>query len=62
MSTNKQFKDVAVNEEFMLNGVQYKKIEEVKVSCCRSINACRVDDVNKKIQVKPLDEVTTNNE
>lgn len=62
MSTNKQFKDVAVNEEFMLNGVQYKKIEEVKVSCCRSINACMVDDVNKKIQVKPLDEVTINNE
>lgn len=58
----KQFKDLAVNTEFTLNGVDYKKIDEVKVSCCRSINACRIDDPKSKIQVKPLDEVITKNE
>jgi len=61
MST-KQFKDVAVNEEFTFNGLQYKKINEVRVSCCRSINACLVSDANNKIQVKPLDEVTVSDE
>ena len=58
----KQFKDVSVNTQFTLNGVDYKKIDEVRVSCCRSINACRVDDANNRIQVKPLDEVTTKDE
>ena len=61
MST-KQFKDVMIDEEFTLNGLQYKKINEVRVSCCRSINACLVNDANSKIQVKPLDEVTVNDE
>lgn len=58
----KQFKDVAIDEQFTFNGLQYKKIKEVKVSCCRSINACLVSDAKSKIQVKPLDEVTVNNE
>lgn len=58
----KQFKDIPVDTVFTLNGVDYKKINEVRVSCCRSINACRVDDNNNKIQVKPLDEVTTKDE
>lgn len=57
---NKQFKDLAVNEQFIFNGSTYKKIEEVRVSCCRSINACLVDDENNKIQVKPLEEVSVN--
>lgn len=54
---SKQFKDLNVNDQFTLNNVKYKKIDEVRVSCCRVINACVVDDENNKIQVKPLDEV-----
>lgn len=61
MST-KQFKDLAVNDTFIINGMSYKKIEEKRVSCCRSINACGVSDENNKIQVKPLDEVEVVNE
>jgi hypothetical protein len=61
MST-KQFKDLAVNDTFILNGMSYKKIEEKRVSCCRSINACATNDENNKIQVKPLDEVEVVNE
>lgn len=58
----KQFKDLAVNDEFSFNGLQYKKIQEVRVSCCRSINACLVNDANNRIQIKPLDEVTVGDE
>lgn len=58
----KQFKDVNVNEVFTLNGVNYTKIEEVRVSCCRCINACLTTDPNNKIQVKPLDEVVVSDE
>lgn len=58
----KQFKDLNVNEEFTFNGVQYKKIDEVRVSCCRCINACLVNDPNNKIQVKPLDEVVVSDQ
>lgn len=58
----KQFKDVNVNEEFTMNGILYKKIDEVRISCCRSINACLVNDSNNKIQVKPLDEVTVSDQ
>jgi hypothetical protein len=58
----KQFKDLVVNEEFVLNSISYKKIEEKRISCCRSINACEITNDDKKIQVKPLEEVTVNNE
>lgn len=58
----KQFQDVQVNEEFTFNGVQYKKIDEVRVSCCRCINACLVSDPNNKVQIKPLDEVVVSDQ
>jgi hypothetical protein len=61
MST-KQFKDLNVDDQFELAGVSYKKIEEKRVSCCRSINACAVANPEHKIQVKPLDEVSVNDE
>lgn len=37
----KEFKDLLVNEEFVVNNVKYTKINEVKISCCRSVN-CHV--------------------
>jgi len=58
----KQFKDLNIDDEFVLNGLSYKKIEEKRVSCCRSINACAVGNPDQKIQVKPLDEVSVNDE
>lgn len=35
----KVLNDVPVNATFTVNGVEYKKINEVKISCCRSVNA-----------------------
>jgi hypothetical protein len=57
-----QFKDLAVDGVFTMNGIQYKKIPDIKISCCRSINATAVDNPNNKIQVQPLTEVEVNDQ
>jgi hypothetical protein len=44
----KVLSDVPVNGNFTVNGIEYKKINEVKVSCCRSINAETVADSNNR--------------
>lgn len=58
----KQFKDLNVNDQFILNDNTYKKIEDIKVSCCKRLNACSIIDDSNKIQVKPLEEVELKNE
>ena len=44
----KQFSELSVGERFTLNGVEYVKTQEVRVSCCRSINAQTIADSNNK--------------
>ena len=56
----KQFNDVAENEVFKFNGLEYKKIAAVKVSCCRSINAEDTTNANNKTFIQPLQEVEVN--
>lgn len=58
--TTKQFKDLGVNEEFVFKGLNYRKIEEKRVSCCRCINACLVENPDNKTQFKPIEEVEVN--
>lgn len=53
----KQFKDILVDEKFKINDVEYVKINAVKISCCRSINAQQITDTNNKTFVQPLTEV-----
>lgn len=55
-----QFKDVEVNKVFVFNEVSYMKIDTVKVSCCKSINAKRVDNENDRTFVAPMTEVEVN--
>jgi hypothetical protein len=57
-----QFKDLAVDGVFSMNGVQYKKIPDIRINCCRSINATAVDHPDNKIQVQPLTEVEVNDQ
>lgn len=57
MSKLVQFKDVAVEGRFRLNGVECVKIPEIRLSCCSVLNAAHASDVNNKIQVLPLTEV-----
>lgn len=44
----KLLSDVPVDTTFIVNGVEYKKVNEVKVSCCKSINAEAVGNANNK--------------
>ena len=44
----KQFSQLAVGDKFMVNGVEYVKAVEVKVSCCKSINATASANSNQK--------------
>lgn len=44
----KTLEQVAVNEKFIVNGIEYVKAEEVRVSCCRSTNCYVAADVNQK--------------
>lgn len=56
----KQFKDLAVEEKFIHNDIEYIKINPIRVSCCKSLNAQQVADVNNKIFIQPLIEVNVN--
>lgn len=58
----KQFKDVAENEVFKFNNLEYKKITAVKISCCRSINAEETANSNNKTFIQPLQEVEVNDQ
>jgi hypothetical protein len=57
-----QFKDVAENTVFKSNGIEYKKIGTVKISCCRSINAEQVDNPAQRTFVPPNTEVEVNDQ
>jgi hypothetical protein len=35
----KEFNLVSVGEKFSVNGIEYVKIQEVRISCCKSVNA-----------------------
>jgi hypothetical protein len=58
----KQFKDLAVDESFTLNESEYTKINAVKISCCKSINAQEKNNPNNKTFVQPLVEVEVNDQ
>lgn len=57
---NKVFSELAVGERFQLNGVNYIKIQEVRVSCCRSINAQDANNPANKTFVQASTTVTLN--
>jgi len=57
---NKQFSELAVGERFTVNGMEYIKTQEIRVSCCRSINAQAVNDINNKTFIGPTTTVTVN--
>ena len=54
----KLFKDVAVGEQFTLNGILYVRITEKRISCCKRLNAKAVNNPKQQIMVKPLDTVS----
>lgn len=55
----KQFNELNVGDKFFVNGTEYTKLVEVKVSCCKSINAQASADVSQKTFFQPNTIVTT---
>jgi hypothetical protein len=53
----KEFKDVAVGEVFVLDGITYTKVPDERISCCKSINCVAVDNVANRKFVQPNVEV-----
>lgn len=49
-----EFKDLNVNDIFVLNNTEYQKIADQRVSCCKVLNAALKDNPAQKIQIKPL--------
>jgi hypothetical protein len=57
---NKVFSELAVGDRFTLNGQEFIKINDVRVSCCKTVNACSANDSNNTIYVQPSSEVGIN--
>lgn len=57
---NKTFGELSNGDRFSLNGKEYVKIAEVRVSCCRRINAQSINNSNERILVQASTTVTVN--
>jgi hypothetical protein len=56
----KLFSELAIGTIFTFNGTMYMKTQDVRISCCKSINAVASTDSNNKIFVPPTTTVTIN--
>lgn len=54
------FHEVAVGNEFVLNGKKYVRIPDERISCCQVMNAAEFDNRSVKIQVVPVTQVEVN--
>lgn len=57
---NKTFGELAVGDRFSINGKEYVKTQEIRISCCQRINAQSIANSNEKIKVDPSTTVTIN--
>jgi hypothetical protein len=44
----KQFSQLEIGEQFTVNGIEYTKAQEVKISCCKSVNCYASANTNQK--------------
>lgn len=58
----KEFKDITEGQTFQHNGLEFKKIPMVKISCCRSINAEECANANNRTFIPPQTEVEVNDQ
>jgi len=56
----KKFSELSNDQVFSLNGVEYKKVASVKISCCKSINAVASNNDKQRIFVQPSTDVEVN--
>lgn len=57
-----KFSEVPNDTVFTVNGVKYQKVPQVKVSCCKSINAKAVDNSSQQVFILPNTEVEVNDQ
>lgn len=57
---NKQFGEIVVGDKFILNGLEYVKTPDIRVSCCRSVNCQSVSNPEQRIFVSVDTVVTVN--
>ena len=55
-----KFSEIADDTVFKINGMEYKKVPLVKISCCKSINAIQTDNQANRIFIQPTTEVEIN--
>lgn len=44
----KQFGEVSVGDRFVLNGTEFVKTPDIRVSCCRSVNCQSMSNPDQK--------------
>jgi hypothetical protein len=52
-----QFQNLSIGTKVVYNGIEYIKIEDERVSCCRVNNAVMSSDPSKKTQINTATEV-----
>lgn len=57
---NKLFQELGVGDRFLYNGQEFIKTEEIRVSCCRTINAKASNDHNSTAYIQPTATVVVN--
>lgn len=56
----KSFAELKAGDRFTLNGIEYIKTEDVRVSCCRVVNAYSAADASQTMQFAPETRVVVN--
>lgn len=46
----KTFAELGNGDKFTVNGIEYVKTDEVRISCCKTINAYVASDATQKAQ------------
>jgi hypothetical protein len=56
----KPLSEVAVGSIFTVNGIEYVKTDDVRISCCKSVNCYAVSDSSQKTYLAPNTVVSVN--
>lgn len=57
---DKMFSELAVGATFKYNGVDYKKIDKVRISCCQAVNAVAAKNESNRIFISDETTVVVN--
>ena len=57
---NKAFETLQVGDRFYLNDREYVKTQDIRVSCCKTINAKEVTNSSNTLYIQPTTMVTVN--